>query len=123
MVGVGSEVVLLAEQGVCRFEVGDGDLAGLATSLAHQMLVIAIDREVPCAGLPATQMHMVNQPDPFELVECSVDGRCIDPTGIGSYTLMDRRCGEELIIATGENPAYRSPSHGHPQARLPNQIQ
>lgn len=64
VVGIDLEAVLAPEEFVERSELCVWYLEGPAADLAHEVLVVVVERDVPSPRLPAAQVDVVDQPDP-----------------------------------------------------------
>lgn len=100
--GVESVRILeVVEQGL---DLARWDEGGLTTDLAHQMLVVVVDRQMPPTRL-APEVHVMHQPEPGELVERAVGRRRIDRSAVLGDVGEDLGDGQELFTPRRQNGA------------------
>lgn len=122
VVWIDLEAVLAAEEFVERSELRVRYLEGAAAYLAHEVLVVVVERDVPSPRMPATQVDVVDQPDPRQVVEYPIDGRRLYPARALPNIIDDQPGADERLLARREG-ANHSPSwKGQAESGLPDPL-
>lgn len=115
------ESVLVAQVVEHRLDFFGGYERRLSADLAHEMLMVVLHGEVPTSRL-VPEMDMMNQPDPRQIVECSIRSRGIDRNTMCLDSAEDLLGGEKPLVVARKHCADRSTRHRQPQTRVTNPL-
>lgn len=115
---VASVKAVLREQMVeHRLNLHRWNKRGFAAHLANEVLVVVLHGEMPPSRL-VSQVDMMDQTDPGEIIECPVRSGRIDWDTVSFDAPEDVLGGEKTFVVAGEYGANRTTRHREAQTRI-----